>query len=317
MTLYNFSCIFDVKSSHNISNIGFSGNSKFIIENEVNCHCPFGFQNTTIAINKNTDNNYKLTIKSYELNEQLNQIKYLSELSCFLSFLIGKDESNGRYGTPFIDLKLETFLCNEEFIKNHKLHQNNKIIINDYLNIRDTLSIEATRHFKFENKSFIGAFNHEIIHIYHNGLKAESEKSKFFHWFLILEFLENTPLYSNLFPKGSMFNDEETKKIKTLANTFSSDKKGIVLSLLSRTSEYRGTKLFELLTKINIVNISTMQGKEEISINTIKEIISSRNKLFHRSSEFPTTTLWFKLFPIVTAVVEQIIYNKQCIEVSS
>jgi hypothetical protein len=316
MKRYNFNCSFEVRSSHGISTAGFSGSSTFVIENGVSCACPFGLKNTSVEIEKCNDSQYKLSIESYELIDQVSQIKYLDDLSSFLSFLIGKGEINGSYGTPYIHLKLESFLCTEKTVQDHKLNGND-IVINDFLHISDSLSIQSTRHFKFENSSLSGAFNHDVVSVYRNGLKAESEKSKFFHWFLILEFLEGTPLYSQMFPKGSMFNDEETRKIRELANTLQNDKKGILLSVLTRTSEFRGKKLSDLLANIGVTSISSMQGNHEVSIDTIKEIIDARNKIFHRGNELPTGILWFKLFPIVTAVVEKLVYERDCIEENS
>lgn len=316
MKKYNFNCSFEVRSSHDISTVGFSGSSAFVIENGINCTCPFGFKNTSVEIESCNDSQYKLSIESYELIDQVSQIKYLNDLSSFLSFLIGKGEINGSYGTPYIHLKLESFLCTEKDVQDHKLNDND-IVINDFVHISDSLSIQSTRHFKFESSSLSGAFNHDVVSIYRNGLKAESERSKFFHWFLILEFLEGTPLYSQMFPKGSMFNDEETCKIRELANTLPNDKKGILLSVLNRTSEYRGKKLSDLLVNIGVTSISSVQGNQKVSIDIIKEIIGARNKLFHRGSEFPTCILWLKLFPIVTAVVEKLIYERNCIEENS
>jgi hypothetical protein len=313
---YNFNCSCEVRSSHDISSVGFSGSSKFVIENGISCACPFGLKNTFVEIEKCNNSLYKLSIESYDLIDQVAQIKYLNDLSSFLSFLIGKGEINGHYGTPYIHLKLETFLCTEEVVQDHKFNSND-IAINDFLHISDSLSIQSTRNFKFQDENLAGAFNHEMISVYHNGLKAESERSKFFHWFLILEFLESTPLYSQMFPQGSMFNDEESGKIRELANTLPSDKKSILLSVLTRTSEYRAKKLGDLLTNIDVTSISNMQGVHEISIDTMKEIIGARNKLFHRGSEFPTGVLWFKLFPIVTTVVEKLIYESHCIERNS
>ena len=313
MKKYNITCSFEVKSSHDLSSIGFSGHSAFTIEEEISFPCPFGLKNTHIEIDKSNNSHYKLKIGTYDLVEQESQIKYLNELSSFLSFLIAKDEMNGHYGTPYIDLKFENFLCKEEIISDYTLNDN-LIEINDFLHITDKISIQSNRHFKFEKNSLTDASYHDVISYYYNGLRAESEKSKFFHWFLILEFLEGTPLYSQMFPKGSMFNEEETNKIKALANSLIGDKKGILLSILSRTAEFRGKKLSDLLEYIDIKNITSMQGTYEVSIDSVKEIISARNKLFHRGSEFPTNTLWFKLFPIVSAVVETLIYNNQCIE---
>ncbi len=108
MKKYNFTCPFEVRSSHDISSVGFFGNSSFIIEAGINCQCPFGLANTTVEIEKYNNSEYKLNIESYDLVNQASQIKYINDLSSFLSFLIGKNEANGTYGTPYIYLKFES-----------------------------------------------------------------------------------------------------------------------------------------------------------------------------------------------------------------
>ncbi|HEY8036046.1 MAG TPA: hypothetical protein VIF37_10715 [Methylobacter sp.] len=316
MKKYNFNCSFEIKSSHDVSGVGSSRSSSFVVSKGISCTSLFGLKNTLIEIEKHNESLYKFNVDSYDLDNQTVQIKYLNDLSALISFLIGKDEVNGYYGTPYIHLNLESFFCKEEIVQDHKINDN-EFVINEFLHVRDSVSIQSTRHIEFDEKALIGVFNHEMLDVYRNGLKAESERSKFFHWFLILEYLEGTPLYSHLFPKGSMFSEEETKKIRDLADTLPTDKKGIVLSVLSRTSEYRGKKLSDLLIRIGVEKISNMQGDHEISVDTIKKIICARNKLFHSGTDFPTNILWLKLFPIVSAVIEKLVYDPQCVEKSS
>lgn len=316
MKKYKLNCLFEVRSSHNISSVRFSSSSKFSIANEISYDCPFGLKNTFVEIQRHDDSLYKLNIESYDLINEASQIKYLNDLSSFLSFLIGKKVMYGMYGqhgTPYIYLKLESFTCIEEVVQNHTL-SNNDIVINDSFHVSESFSLQSSQKFKFDDTNLTGALNHEMVNVYHNGLKAESERSKFFHWFLILEFLEDSPLYSQMFPKGSMFSEEESEKIRELANTFPDKKKSILLNILTRTSEYRNEKLSNLLARIDVKSIDSVQGSQQVSIDTIKEIIEARNKLFHRGSEFPTNVLWHKLFPIVTSIVEKLIYEANCIE---
>lgn len=312
MKKYKFNCDFEIRSSHDISGVGFSGSSIVTIE-EISFVCPFGLPNTYIAIAPLNNSLYSLSIESFDLTDQKCQVKYLSELSVFLSFLIGKNELSGHSGTPYVYIKFETFFSKEEIVQEQKLNDNN-LIINDFLHVTDSLSIQSTQHIKFEESSLKSAFNHETVQMYHNGLKAESESSKFFHWFLILEFLESSPLYEYKFPIGTMFDDSEKTKITELAATFSDDKEKALLSVLNRTAEYRAKKLIDLLDALQIKNISNMTGNHDIKIDDIREIIKVRNKLFHRGKEFPKCTLWLKLFPIVTKVVEKLIYDKECVE---
>jgi hypothetical protein len=101
MKKYKFSCDFEIRSSHAISEVGFAGSSIVTIE-EISFVCPFGLPNTYIVITSLDNYLYNLSIESFDLTDQKCQVKYLSELSVFLSFLVGKNELNGHYGTPYV-----------------------------------------------------------------------------------------------------------------------------------------------------------------------------------------------------------------------
>lgn len=65
----------------------------------------------------------------------------------------------------------------------------------------------------------------------------------------------------------------------------------------------RKEKLFYFLKAIGIVQYRYLMQDIELSEDIIGELIVSRNKLFHQSSDFNESLLWMHLFQIVREVV--------------
>jgi hypothetical protein len=313
MKKYIIECNFEFQSSHGISEVDFEGGSIFNLEEDIQSSCPFGLPNTNIQIINSSEPTFKINIDSLDLLVQEAQVSYLIKLANYLSFLAAKNYYNGNYGTPYVQVNFKDFKATPYTVDDQQLDSNN-IILQSFLKLSDSLSITSTNSVKFNKEFTTGVHHNELLTYYYNGLKAESEKSKFFHWFLIIEYIEGSSLYEGLFPKGTMFTEEEKKKVKLLASTFSNDKQNILLSALVRTSEFRNNKLFKLLQKLNISTLSSMQGTPPLTLNTIKSVTSARNKLFHRGSEFPKNILWLMLFPLVTKIVETTIKSKNSLE---
>lgn len=304
MKKYIIECDLEIESSHGISEVGFEGGSVFkLVEGIESKRCPLGLPNTELEIIASDEPVFKVKVNSFDLINQESQILYLGKLASYLSFVAAKDEKNGHYGTPYISVKFGTFKTTPVEVRSHEIIDN-EAILTSFLRISDSLSIESTRSISFNHASIESIHHNELLDYYYNGLRAESEKSKFFHWFLIVESLEGSARCSEIFPNGTMFSNEEKESIKELAGSFGHDKKNALLSVLTRTSEFRNQKLLQFLAELDIKEISSMQGTHPITIDTIKSITSARNKLFHKGAEFPTNTLWFNLFPIVTQIVE-------------
>jgi hypothetical protein len=312
---YLIECELEICSSHSIHEVGFSGGSEYHLEEGMESKCLLGLPNTYIEITCKNTAVFKVKIESFDLLKKYSQVKYIQKLASYLSFLIAKNEHNSHYGTPYININYETFKAKTVVVQKYTV-LDNKLELQSFLNMTDSLSMSSTRSIKF-NKSNVANIKHnELLNYYYNGLKAESEKSKFFHWFLIVEFLEGSSRYNQMFPSGTMFTKEEQKRITDLANNLSNDKKNILLSVLTRTSEFRNNKLCELLHLLGIKELTSMQDSKEVSIDVIRSITKARNNLYHKGNEFPKNILWFMLFPLVTKIVEKTITDPSCLESS-
>ena len=228
----------------------------------------------------------------------------------YLSFLINRNERNPHYGNNFVQV--------EWFELKAIPVQENADPFHDVLHISDALAISSTRKVTFEEKQVSQGIYHDILRFYFDGLRAEHKKSKYFHWFLILEYLENSVKYKKLFNSNKLFDENEEQQLRDVADKMSDGvKKGAILNLLSRTKEFRNYKLLKMINIFGINNISALGKTGEISLETIKLLTDGRNSLFHSGSDFPELTLWNTLFPLVTQIVEYVSCNQGCLDVSA
>ncbi len=313
MKKYLIECDLEFCSSHSMSEVGFSGGNNYKLDEGIKTACPMGLPNTQIEIVASGSPTFKVKVDSFDLLELERQVQYLAKLTSYLSFVIAKTECNGHYGTPFIKIKYETFHSTPIEVSHHEIIEN-RFALESVVGISERISLAMNVSVRFSNENVRRISHHELLTYYYNGLKAESEKSKFFHWFLIIEYLEGCARYKEMFPDGTLFSEQEKVQIKALADTLSVGKKSVLLSLLTRTSEYRNSKLLQFISALGILNLEFMGRTISVTIDSVSRITSVRNKLVHKGSEFPADTLWTTLFPLVSQVVERAIETPDCLE---
>jgi hypothetical protein len=316
MKKYKVKCDFELRSSHRVSEVGFQGDSSFSLEEGIKSACPLGLPNTEIEIISSNNSVFNVEVDSLDLVKQADQVSYLRKLASYLSFVTAKDEHNGHYGAPYINVILETFNATSCEVDKEVL-PDNRNVLQSIINPTESVSINIKRRVEFNTQNIELVQYNELLAYYYNGLKAESEKSKFFHWFLIIEFLEGSNRYVEMFPSGTMFTSAEQQRIKSLAKTLSDDGKNALLLVLSRTAEFRNQKLSNFLSELGITKLSSMTGEQLVTSDTVKSVTAARNKLFHKGSEFPKNILWAFLFPLVTKIVEKTIKDQSCLEATS
>jgi len=300
-------CPFSLPSSHEIHDVGFRG------ENNIKLTLPFQQENflgiigTSLEINQGEDDGYYFTVVSDSLGQKSKQISYLEMVAEYLSFLINKNEINPIYGNNFVQIEWFEFKAVPLEEDAEPFH--------DVIHMSDALAISSTRLVAFEDDKLSQLTYHDLLRFYFDGLRAEHKKSKYFHWFLILEFLENSEKYKAMFNSNKLFDEDETQQLKEAANQMSDGvKKGAILNLLSRTKEFRNYKLLKMINTFGITHINALGTTEEISEVTIKCLSDGRNALFHSGTDFPEPILWNILFPLVTQIVEHVSCNQGCFD---
>lgn len=305
--LVKITCPFSLPGSHEIHEVGFHGG------NDIKLTLPFrqedflGIIGTNLEINQREDGKYYFVVVSDSLDQKEKQVGYLEMVAEYLSFFINKNELNPHYGNNFVQL--------EWFEFNAIPVQEEAEPFHDVLSMTDAVAISSTRTVTLEKKQVSRGTYHDLLRFYFDGLRAGHKKSKYFHWFLILEFLENSEKYKTLFNSNKLFDENETQQLIDIANKMSDGvKKGAVLSLLSRTKEFRNYKLLKMINALGINSINAFGKAHKVSEESIKRITEGRNALFHSGSDFPELTLWNNLFPLVTKIVEHMLYNQGCLD---
>ncbi|OKQ17087.1 hypothetical protein [Vibrio antiquarius] len=209
-----FGCNLEIRSSHDVNYIEFSGESLFVLDEEFNLGCPYGNKGTTIGLKSLDNKQIVLEVSSEDISVKEEQGKYLEKISILLSSILGFRELNPYYGMPFVTLDLHTFFSRKEGPTS-----------GGELNLTDSVKISSTTYVKFSDYDFSSVQETDLLNHYYNGLKAEGEKSKFFHFFLILEILEGSDLYKKNFPDGTLFSEDEKVEIREFSQNFSGPKR--------------------------------------------------------------------------------------------
>lgn len=298
-------CSFDLPSSHLIEEIGFRGDNKLKLE------LPFRRKDFLVVgsslemIQDGSD--YRFIVVSESLSTTEEQVAYLEKIAEFISFIINTGEHNPHYGNNYVRINWGSFTAVQVDDAGQPL--------NNGIGISDSLSITSTRTVKLSNDLSLVGIYHDILRFYFDGVRAEHKKSKYFHWFLVIEFLENSGKYKSMFGTKKLFSDCEEKQLRELANGMDYHvKKNAILGLLSRTKDSRVEKLVQVLAALGITSLSSFGSSEPISVSTIKLVVDGRNALFHSGTDFPEEVLWRNLFPLVTLVAERVSREPTCIE---
>jgi hypothetical protein len=312
---YKITCPFTVKSSHEIHDVGFRGGSSITLSTPIKFFDPLGSSNTSLEIIELNEKNYQFEILSRTLSSRDVQVEFVQKVSDYLSFLMARRELNPQYGNCFIAPEWLAFMAvrvvQEEGAKQD---ESGAVQMRSVATTRDSWQIQSERKLVL-NSGDLGAAAHvDLMRFYVDGLRAEHGKSKYFHWFLILEYLENSEAYKSLFFPDKLFDPSEIEKVVALANTMAPVKKGALLNLLSRTREFRNSKLVTMLSRLGITQLKGFQTTIDVSEDLIKGITQGRNALFHSGSSVSEDVLYKQLFPLATLVVEHVSSNPNCLE---
>lgn len=300
-------CPFRLPGSHEIHGIGFRGGNNIELTTPFRLDGFFGKVGTNLEVIELEKGKYGIVIDSDSLLKEDEQIDFLERVSEYLSFLINKRESNPHYGTNFVELEWFEFKAIAIQESHEPLH--------DTLHISDALAVSSTRTFTLDEEEISRGGYHDVLRFYYDGLRAEHAKSKYFHWFLILEYLENSKKYRALFNSNMLFDENEKVLLMEVADKINDEvKKGAIFNLLSRTKEFRNYKLFNLIMMLGITEVAFAGKSTEVSEGMIKTIVDGRNSLFHGGKAFPEAALWGSLFPLVTQVVDLASRESTCFD---
>lgn len=173
------------------------------------------------------------------------------------------------------------------------------------------MGMQSSVNFDFSSISLRSTKYQGLLELFYEGARSELPKSKYFHWFLILEYLEYSERYRDKFKQEShIFTEQEKLRIREVANIFDDErKKGLVLDALQPkyTVKNRQEKLYEFIVDIlNITSVKVGLNIKDVDKQFVSEIVTTRHSLFHPGKAFDEAILWFKLCPLVLEVLKKI-----------
>lgn len=300
------SCPFSIKTSHHFSSLDFR-HGNFIEAHGVLSLKNLDFLNfriSSITVEKDPDkakeNNFiiEITLPESIGNQEIKVL--LFSIAQQISFLINLSEQavNPHHGTFYVDVEL----FNLE-IKDDRREISSKMGMRSGVNVDfSSIPLKSTRY-------------QELLELFYEGARSELPKSKYFHWFLVLEYLEYSEKYREKFKQGShIFTEQEQLRIRKLVDTFDSKRKqALVLGILKAKHpiKNRQEKLYEFIVDIlNITSIKIGLKTEAVDKQSISEIVKIRNSLFHRGKKFDEAILWFKLYPLVVEILKKMVVKE-------
>lgn len=299
---YKITCPFVLVRSHESNNVKFRGYNQLVLTTPFKRKNPLNCKDTTVEIEALNNDKYRFMIISNTLDSTEKQVQFIENISEYISFQINKNERNPKYGNIVVQISwYEFYTSSSEKKDDFSFHRPG---------ISYSVGASVKRNLNLAETDWESAFPNEVLHFYCDGLKAEGDKSKYFHWFLILEYMENSPKYKEMFDGSKLFDEEDQKEIKDVAERMSNNtKKSALLNLLSRTKEVRSAKLLKILKHLGISTYKSSGKEMELTESIVGDIIQKRNTLFHSGTEFDDSVLWAHLFPLVTLVVDRIMKN--------
>lgn len=284
-----------VACSHNMQNIGFKGtNSVKLTDQWISTSLSgSGRIESEVSLCVEKDGKLQLTIKIAKPSVYDHQIESsIRQLVECISFKLFRNNQNPHYGTHYLDVDWHGI----------KIAEPERIAVSEALTI-DMIQKKSLSLLSEELPNY-----HDFMHYYFEGLRANNLKSKYFHWFLVLEGIEHSNLYDNLFGKDMLFSEQDEGVIKSLARSMNSEmKKSALLALLRRTGKSRKVKLYEILENTG----SLVAG---LGVKDVGDIIDGRNRIFHRGSNLDKDLLFNKLYPSVSLVIEKLAQNPDLLD---
>lgn len=195
-------------------------------------------------------------------------VKFAKKLESYLSLLFARFEVNPQNGLCYAEIDWETAkitgFCNSKIPRRWSMKTSQ---ISELFWTQEQWNID-------------GECDHIIFSSYYEGIRANKVKSKYFHWFLILESLEKSKAYKKRFGK----------------------------------SKARCEKLCEFLQLMEIGKYHFQNEEHTLSKEILDEIRKHRNNLFHEGEQCNEQLLWHHLFPIVRTIVDVLIKNPNFLE---
>lgn len=258
----------EIKSSGGIRTVGYLSRNLVRVANFICCRNLrlFGLDVISLSISPQnmqsvggtaitTRLDFRVELDSILTNKELES--FARKTASYTTLMLANSDVNPQSGFSYAEVNW--FQFNPIELDNYSL-QNARIYTSSTWTKIVTFNKEQ---WNIENE-----YNNVIFDNYYDGIRATHCKSKYFHWFLIIEVIEHSKLYQRKF-KEKLFDADE---LEAIAKQFENDKtkREAILGLTGRTKKQRAEKLHEVLQEIGIGSYQFNAEKHELSLKTVK-----------------------------------------------
>ena len=302
-------CSLQVRSSGERSSIGTSDANRCMFTEDVSLDGKTLF---SIKILKGTIKPHNVTLKGgssftekiqcdLEIENDIEadaRIEFMTNFGRFLTFVVSQYEENPQNGFTYFEVDWLTY---------HSYKPNE----GRYAPYHTTMKMTMTSRIPWDVIQWDATVIDECIEVifnnYYNGIKANDFKSKYFHWFLILEAIEKSDAYKRAFAER-LFDKTE---LEDIAKKFKKGtaKYNAIMNLKDRLMQSRKERLYKMLLKMGVQTYRLFEKDFTLSVDTVEQIIRYRNELFHEGGANDEWFVWRHLFPIVRTVIELLMKN--------
>lgn len=306
-----------VKSSHNITERGFSSNlsSHFSsrLPGDVVCWEPhLAASEVTIlstpvvsfAVSPPEDGKQRLTVRFAEPLDEERVDKFLTELATSLSVSMAERQKDGWHGILFTDIPLAE-------VKHERLAPSRGGIT-----IGEAISMEVKSPQPLSVELLQELWSSPLAEIFVDGMKAPDTKAKFIYWFVMLEELERLDDFDALYKRLYEPADIESLVTNSGLTGAKRDRLKSWASGRNLTVQGRAEKLRLILHKIGAPNVDTISGTVAITAELCRSLIEQRNKVAHRGSQIDPTMLYTVLLPLAHRALTYLQQREQTVPAS-
>ncbi|MBI1262755.1 MAG: hypothetical protein GC184_13635 [Rhizobiales bacterium] len=253
MPTFNIEAPFALRTSHNIVEHGFKGESKFEITNAVDAKNidVLGVIWEEIKIVP-TPNGGLLKGVSSGFQDENEVLNFLVRFESAVSSHFGLTQGNPHYGGVFIEIDLYALQITPSASSSSGGGA-------AAMHVSDSLAIEISTSLSLAQADLDKLRFNAIVDLFFAGSRASTPEAKFLNWFIIIEeFVENNmPLNKNF---ELLFSEIERAEIKNFGAKYPKKWGRVAGVFETRTEKSRHEKLSEILHAIGVTEVKSVLG---------------------------------------------------------
>jgi hypothetical protein len=246
------------------------------------------------------DGEQRLVVRFVQPQNEATVDRFLQDLAISLSVSIASRQLDAYYGVLFVEISL----AEVKHIRSSSAGG---------LYLTEAITMESTNPQPLSAKILEGLKSSPLAEIFVDGMRAPDAKSKFIHWFVMVEELERCsefdPLFERLFSSDQIHAVVSSGRLTVVqVDRFKGWANGRNLTLQGRVEKLR--MIFE---EIGITTLKTINGPVAVTTELLKSLVEQRNKVAHRGSKIDVTAVYTVLFALSREALAYLMKRDQAV----